>query len=73
MGVLAPIQAGLTLIVFHYVITLFLFREYESSNVQRMMKKPAILFLRWFILLFFTIFVVYGLCFFVQRAWYAGS
>jgi len=73
MKVLATVQAGVALIAFHYIITMLMFRKYESRNVQKLMDNPVVLIVRWIILCAITASLMYGLYFFAQRVPYTGS
>jgi len=70
---LASVQSALTLIVLHYVATMFLFRKYKNIGIQQVMMNRVVLAIRWFLFFAITVFLFYGLYFFVLKSWDAFS
>lgn len=62
------VQAALSILAFHFVITLFLYRKYQSNRIQEFMESTIARTFCMVIFLAITIFLVYGLYFFFTRA-----
>jgi hypothetical protein len=62
------IQAALSAVVFHYVITLFLYRKYQSNTVQKAMESSPVKVICAAILFVITILLLYALYFFFTKA-----
>jgi hypothetical protein len=61
-------QAALSTIVFHYVITLFLYRKYQSNSVQKVMESFLVRVICAALLFVITILLLYALYFFFTKA-----
>ena len=72
-AVASSAQTALSVVVFHYVITLFLYREYQNTNIQRFMAGLPIRVIRGVIFIAITVLSCYAVYFFLLRGVYAGS